>query len=100
MLMPLVHATGRWGTGTDGGISPWQGRTVEVIRDTCPFLGIVDAFRPAIKIDWNVLPGMYAYSGLGQEIPMTLPAWWASAGLYAGITAVIVLITILRRRRA
>jgi len=80
IAIPLVRAAG----------STWQSRFVELIRNTCPFLAVVDAVRPAMKIDWTHLPRMYEWSGLGQDIPMLLPNAWVSVGIYAVVSCGLI----------
>jgi hypothetical protein len=46
--------------------------------------------QPAIQVHWAQLPGMYTLSGLGQEIPMTLPPWYANTLTYAAATALLL----------
>ena len=89
VAMPLVHAAAHWGPA--GTVSPWQGRVVEVIGHVCPFFAVLDALRPVIRVDWGTLPGMYAWSGLGQEIPLALPGVWTCTAIYAG-GAILVLL--------
>jgi hypothetical protein len=86
--VPLVHWAGHW-TSTDGSISPWQSRVVATIAYACPFFPTLRALRPAVRVDWGTLPGMYAWSGLGQEIPLQLPSPWLCALLYAVLAAAI-----------
>jgi len=68
--MPLVRAAARW---NNPGHPAWQETLVQVSAHACPFFPALSALRPAVKVDWGTLPGMYAWSGLGQEIPLTLP---------------------------
>jgi hypothetical protein len=84
-LMPLVHWAGRWGAGP----GTLQAAVVQAIAAGCPMLGDLDAFSPTIRLDWATLPGMYELSGLGQEIPMDLPRWWASCLIYLGAAVVV-----------
>jgi len=74
IFSPLLHAA----AGT-----PVQHLFAQGLVYACPIMGELDAIRPAVRVDWSVLPGMYAYSGLGQEVPVSLPPWWISALIYA-----------------
>jgi hypothetical protein len=90
--MPLVHAcpSGSWR----------QTLLVKAIAHGCPILPCLDAVKPAIRIQWAELPGMYAMSGLGQEVPMELPNGWCSMAIYGGGGIVIWgLGTLLNRKR-
>ncbi len=68
---------------------------------SCPAMGVLQGMEPGVKTEWSVLPGMYAYSGLGQEVPAELPAWWACVLGYAGAGAMARVIgaVAVRRRR-
>ncbi len=91
-LVPLARAA--------GAASPWQGRIAQGIALGCPLLGSLDAMRPAIRIDWAQLPLMYRMSGLGQDIPLSLPPWWLNALVYAiPVAAIGLLYLVLPRFR-
>ncbi|HVT81858.1 MAG TPA: hypothetical protein VHM90_14525 [Phycisphaerae bacterium] len=92
IAMPAVHAAG---TGTRT-----QRRLVEAIRRGCPMFACTDALKPRYRIDWAVLPGMYAMSGLGQEVPMELPDGWTTAGMYAGGALLAVSVGVVLRRKS
>jgi hypothetical protein len=71
--------------------SALQERIVQGIGIACPLLATLDATRPQLEVHWAQLPGMYAMSGLGQNIPMTLPKWWVNTLVYAGVAALVCL---------
>ena len=89
--MPVVRWAGHWGY-TDGVVSVWQGRAVEVVSHACPFFALLSALKPAVGVDWGAQPGMYAWSGLGQEVPLELPEPWVCGMIYAGLTAAVWLV--------
>jgi hypothetical protein len=68
------------------------------IGAACPLLALIDAIRPAIKVGWAQLPGMYTFSGLGQDIPMDLPHWYINTAFYAGAALLIFALSRLARR--
>jgi hypothetical protein len=86
--VPLVRWAGHWGS-TGGAVSAWQGRVVEVLAHACPFFPLLSALKPALRLDWGTLPGMYAWSGLGQEVPLELPGAWGCAALYAALATAV-----------
>jgi hypothetical protein len=81
VAMPVVRAAG---VGT-----PTQRGLIRVIATSSPVFACLDVVKPRIRIDWAELPGMYAMSGLGQEVPMELPNGWTTAAIYAGVTLTI-----------
>jgi hypothetical protein len=89
--MPLVRWAGQWGS-SEGVVSVWSGRAVEVVAHACPFFAILSALKPAVRVDWGVLPGMYAWSGLGQEVPLEMPAPWVCGLIYASLAAAVWLV--------
>ena len=100
--MPLVHAAAHWG-GAGAGSLVWQGRVVEVVRHACPFLAVLDVMPAGgggVRSNWATLPGMYKWSGLGQEVPMLLPNVWVCVGIYAGVAGVLLGVSVWRGRRA
>jgi hypothetical protein len=68
-----------------------QERVVQGIGIACPLLATLDAARPHLEVHWAQLPGMYAMSGLGQNIPMSLPRWWINTLVYAGAALLVCL---------
>jgi hypothetical protein len=85
--MPFVRWAGHWDTtGT------WQGRVVSVIAHACPFFPLLNSLKSNIRLDWGALPLMYTSSGLGQEIPLQLPAPWLCCILYATLAAALLLL--------
>ncbi len=70
--------------GKDAGGSALFSReqVAQGIETASPLLGMLDAARPAIHINWQTLPHMYSMAE-GQEVAFSLPAWWANALAYA-----------------
>jgi hypothetical protein len=99
--MPLVHAAAHWGAG---GSLIWQERVVQVVRHACPFLAVLDVMPAGeggggVRSNWSTLPGMYKWSGLGQEVPMLLPNIWVCVGIYAALAGVLLGVCVWRNRR-
>ncbi len=91
IALPAVHAT------PSG--SPRQHLLVEAIAHSCPMLACIAAVQPHIRIEWAELPGMYAMSGLGQEVPMELPEGWTSAAIYGGGAMLLACVGLLLNRK-
>ena len=85
--MPVVRAAAHWGSAEAS--SPWQGRLVQAMAGSCPTLAIIQSLRPSVLIDWPVLPRMYALSGLGQDVAISLLPWWVNVVAYT-VAGVIV----------
>lgn len=92
--MPLIRAAVRWNSP---GHPAWQNALVQITAHACPFFPALGALRPAVTIDWGTLPGLYAWSGLGQEIPLALPNVWLCSALYAGGAVILCLLGWLLR---
>jgi hypothetical protein len=86
-LVPAVHATHA---------AAW---IINTIRYGCPFLALFDAVRP-MYVDWPHQPGMYAWSGLGNDVALPLPNVWLFALIYALAALVSLGIGLLFNRRA
>lgn len=80
--MPVVRSAAHWGVAPGAGVSVWQARVVAAEVRACPFFGAMEALRPQARVDWGTLPGMYEWSGLGQEVPVEMPGSWGCAGVY------------------
>jgi len=106
VMMPAVHAAAHWGPGVSDGAGgagrgqDWQGRAVKGVAISSPLLAGLDALRPAVRVDWATLPGMYDLSGLGQEVPMELPRWWINSLVYGGAALLVGIGRLLLQARA
>ena len=81
-LMPVVRVAGQ----------SRQAGAVVTITHLCPSLAMLAAVWDSVPLEWGKMNQMYHLTALGQDVPMNLPAWWLSTGLFlamAGMGAVI-----------
>jgi len=89
MLALLLITTLFWGTQLGRALGRGAGEaTVNALAAANPMLAMCD--RPVAAFNWQEQGGlMYSrITRLGQDMPLVVPAWWATALLWLVVAAV------------